>query len=412
MGWELLEQVFTVETLMTPREDLLTWERGPDPSALRAEAKRERFELVPVTEGGRIVGVLHSETTEEESLTDKWLVSRDTGIPDLLSLFVESERPGFLVFHRQEVVGLVTPADLNKLPARVYFYNLIGEVELALAGWIRDHFTGDSDELLLTLSEGRRKEIKERESSLAEGNANVDPIQLLDLSDLVNIVAKREELRAGLRFYSRRQTERALNDIVDLRNRTMHPVRPLLERIPDDLVRLHERVEQACDALHRLRSRSRMKRRRAMKHTSSLAIALKSCGINLEPGGRYERRAIHACVGGQRQGGISTPKTVNSVLIFTGPPGKKYGYSDEWLDDNTFLYTGEGQIGDMEMVRGNRAIRDHLQDGKELHLLEIEGKGYVKYVGEMECVDYEWQRGEDAEGKERKLLRFRLKRID
>lgn len=94
LAWELLEQVFTAETLMTPRAELRTWQRGTDLSSVVDEARHQHFDLIPVTENGRIVGVLRAEATEPEPLIDQWLVSRDTGIPDLLTLFAESERPG------------------------------------------------------------------------------------------------------------------------------------------------------------------------------------------------------------------------------------------------------------------------------------------------------------------------------
>lgn len=131
----------------------------------------------------------------------------------------------------------------------------------------------------------------------------------------------------------------------------------------------------------------------------ALATKLHDCGIHLKAGGRDRRRSMHECIGGQSQGGINTPQSVKSILIFTGSAGHKYGYVDEWIDDTTFLYTGEGQKGDMEMIRGNRAMRDHQKDGKELHLFEIETKGYVEYVGQMGFVDYEWRIDPDVEGK-------------
>ena len=67
-----------------------------------------------------------------------------------------------MVFHRQEVVGLVTPADINKLPARVYVYNLIGELELGLANRVRRHFANGSDKLLQALSADRRQKLKDK----------------------------------------------------------------------------------------------------------------------------------------------------------------------------------------------------------------------------------------------------------
>ena len=88
-------------------------------------------------------------------------------------------------------------------------------------------------------------------------------------------------------------------------------------------------------------------------------------------GQTYSRRKdIHAVYGGQQQGGISTPSSHNLIFIFTGESGTTYGYKDEFRPDGTFWYTGEGQKGDMEMIRGNKAIRDHQKEGKIIHLFE------------------------------------------
>jgi hypothetical protein len=252
LAWDLLEQVFTAETLMTARDELRTWERGTDLSPIHEEARKQHYDLIPVTENGRIVAVLRTGATEAEPLRDQWLVSRDTGIPDLLTIFAKSRRPAFLVFHRQDVVGLVTPADFNKLPARIYVYNLVGELELALASCIRNHFGEDSERILQRLSKGRRHDLEEDHGELIHGNVDIDVVQLLDLSDLVNIVIKRKELREELGFPSGNQAKNALNSLVDLRNRTMHLVRPLLERIPEDLLRLDDRLRRAECILQRL----------------------------------------------------------------------------------------------------------------------------------------------------------------
>jgi hypothetical protein len=250
--WGLLRQVFTVETIMTPRIDLLTGEQGTDLAAVRAEAKQRRFDLVPITRDGRIVEVLLVDAGEREPLIDRWLVSRDTAIPDLLQILLESGRPGFLVFHRQDVVGLFTPADLNKLQVRVYLYFLIGEVELALTMQIRRHFATMPEQALQMLSAKRQRELEEQIAGLTEQNIGVDPAQLLRLSDVINIAAKHEPLRSQLGFTSRRSVEKALGGLNDLRNRTMHPVRPLLVRVPEDLERLQRYGQQAADILRRL----------------------------------------------------------------------------------------------------------------------------------------------------------------
>lgn len=109
-----------------------------------------------------------------------------------------------------------------------------------------------------------------------------------------------------------------------------------------------------------------------------------------EPGEVYRRRDLHARFGGQNQGGISTPREYPYVFLFTGDSGEQYGYKDGWQPDGTYRYTGEGQLGDMQFLRGNKAIRDHQKDGRELHLFQkTEKKGYVRHLGQFELVDYD-----------------------
>jgi hypothetical protein len=70
------------------------------------------------------------------------------------------------------------------------------------------------------------------------------------------------------------------------------------------------------------------------------------------------------------------------VFVITAPEkGRAYGYIyDGRADDGFFHYTGEGQVGDQQMTQGNRAIRDHELEGRELHLFEADGKE-LEYVG-------------------------------
>jgi 5-methylcytosine-specific restriction enzyme A len=129
-----------------------------------------------------------------------------------------------------------------------------------------------------------------------------------------------------------------------------------------------------------------------------------------EIGRVYNRRSeIHGPYGGQWQGGISTPRDRPFIFLFTGESGEQYGYRDGWDDNGVFLYTGEGQEGDMEFVRGNRAIRDHALDGKDIHLFQALGKseGY-RYIGRFVCSTWEFRRGMDLNGDERQVIVFHL----
>jgi 5-methylcytosine-specific restriction enzyme A len=126
------------------------------------------------------------------------------------------------------------------------------------------------------------------------------------------------------------------------------------------------------------------------------------------PGSTYNRRNLHAKYGGQAQGGICTPARHPFIMLFTGESGTAYGYHDGWTPEGVFQYTGEGQRGDMSFVRGNRAIRDHEKDGKDLYLFEQAGRGRVRYIGQMFCAGYHERPGPDVAGSQRKIIVFEL----
>lgn len=128
-----------------------------------------------------------------------------------------------------------------------------------------------------------------------------------------------------------------------------------------------------------------------------------------EIGKTYHRKEdIHGELGGQERGGISTPSIHPVVLLFTGDSGTEYGYEDRFQEDGTFWYTGEGQVGDMAMLRGNASIRDHAKNGKQLHLFEYVEKGVVRYLGEARYLDHHSATRPDKEGRLRNAFVFHL----
>src|SRR4029078_10633187 len=62
----------------------------------------------------------------------------------------------------------------------------------------------------------------------------------------------------------------------------------------------------------------------------------------------------------------------------------------------------------MEFVRGNLALRDHAVNGRDLHLFESLGREGYRYLGLFDCVGWEFRRGPDTSGQERRLIVFHL----
>lgn len=137
--------------------------------------------------------------------------------------------------------------------------------------------------------------------------------------------------------------------------------------------------------------------------------------LPFEVGALYNRqKQIHGVFGGQQQGGISTPKEHPLVIAFTGEAGVSHGYHDFWDDDEVFHYFGEGQVGDMKYVAGNRAIGEHVKDGKTLVVFQMMGKGRpYRYLGRFLCQSSYVQPGTpDREGQPRSAIVFRLRSLE
>jgi 5-methylcytosine-specific restriction protein A len=124
----------------------------------------------------------------------------------------------------------------------------------------------------------------------------------------------------------------------------------------------------------------------------------------------YKRSTLHDLYGGNRQGGITPTRSHPFIFIFSGKTGAQYGYKDGWDNENIFSYTGEGQDGDMQFIRGNLALKDHLDNGKRVFLFEYEKTAYVKFICELDFFDYDYFDTPDVNGRDRIGIKFLFKR--
>ena len=136
--------------------------------------------------------------------------------------------------------------------------------------------------------------------------------------------------------------------------------------------------------------------------------------MKLELGQEYKRTELHKFFGGQTQGGISTPSNSNYIFIIAyKKSGKDFGYEDGWdMERNFYFYTGEGQVNDMQMIRGNKAIKDHKENDKKILLFQETKETYIKLEAELIFIDFEYIQTIDREGNNRRAIQFRLQSID
>lgn len=120
------------------------------------------------------------------------------------------------------------------------------------------------------------------------------------------------------------------------------------------------------------------------------------------------KRDIHDRYAGQERGGIATPTSALHVFAFTSEAGAAFGYEDKFQPEGVFWYTGEGQVGDMQMIRGNAAIANHAQVGKSILLFESTPKGEVRFLGDADYLGHHIEQRPDRNGALRNAIIFHL----
>jgi len=130
-------------------------------------------------------------------------------------------------------------------------------------------------------------------------------------------------------------------------------------------------------------------------------------------GQKIKRKEVHQKLAGSNEGGIC-PTSHGDILIFSDPKvGEEFGYHDGW-EKGSYMYYGAGQEGDMEFVRGNKAILNHRKNGQRIHLF-FGAKGEVIYESQFELDEkdpFRLVEGKDKHDEARQAIIFKLNPIN
>jgi len=135
------------------------------------------------------------------------------------------------------------------------------------------------------------------------------------------------------------------------------------------------------------------------------------CGTRLVmPGDVLTNRELTDMFRVGNSAGIRVSKATGSILLIASAQNALY--KDRWQDD-VFMYTGEGALGDQAMTRGNLAIADSVQSGRPLLLFFKRRVNAYEFQGEVRlsaAPDDEQQ--PDETGLMRRVWVFALRAIE
>ena len=219
-----------------------------------ARPELEKFDYIPASDRNRIVGVLHrpeagqmvngrdisGEISVREAmqpLDESLLISANAS---LLSYIENADRSFYrFVAREEEIIGIVTPSDLQKFPVRPLLFCAIALVELLLAEWLRQNYR--EEDWLAILSEKRRAIIAQRWLDWGSDNTALDLVSVTEFCD------KRDAALNLGAFASKNAARKKLKDIEWLRHAVMHSGDYALT--PENAQRVSRTMRQAREAI-------------------------------------------------------------------------------------------------------------------------------------------------------------------
>ena len=176
-------------------------------------------------------------STEDPALHDDetWFrIGSSVGIDTLLetmarrrAVIVIEENHSTEYGHAEFGVGLLTISDLNRHTLRSALYSLMAHVEAELAALVERAFP-DAWTWIRSLNEGHQVSVLGYWELSKRRGIDVGPVAATTLSQLIQVTGRSRDLLKRLGFESRTPFDDHTSGIPDLRNRVMHPVRPLI----------------------------------------------------------------------------------------------------------------------------------------------------------------------------------------
>lgn len=223
-----LLSLLTVRLIMTPKDRFVTCE--DDEPIIRLKNRLRDFDLLPVSDSKFRYFVSKTEVERllkkdqrvmvrdiKQPISDKMTILDDEPIHKYL---LQWKEPVF-VTKQNEVVGIVTPADLNSISSKMVFYILISSFEKLLIKLIKS-LNLTRKEIVEYIGSYRWRKARKRYNTNKKGNFQLAIIDCLNTSELIDIAYKNGKIRKLLNLQNESEARKSLKPVEHLRNKIMH----------------------------------------------------------------------------------------------------------------------------------------------------------------------------------------------
>ncbi len=249
-----------IDGIATPISHCLNANVGEIGLELLNKLDFHNFDQVLVTAEKHAIGIIDTsdlkylyEHKKNLSIKSKFIkqvyVYVKTSLEDVLKIFENTNSAILLNGAKTDVnsyaTGLITLSDLNKSAFRGLLYQLFANLEGNLSKIIDQTYENHWD-WLPWLSENHQISLIGSWEISKRNKVDLRPINGANLTQILTIIGKSQELRKIMGFESRNKYDDLTGRIPEIRNKIMHPVRPLVLN-SDDVSQLRKCLETISD---------------------------------------------------------------------------------------------------------------------------------------------------------------------
>jgi hypothetical protein len=244
---EAIKRIFTESFIARDiAEPLASFDAAANAAEVRKYMDDNGWRVVGIRSNGEIVGYVEKHMLEDGSCIRSQRSLSEAGVlrdsDSLLNVLTAMNHAPFLLITVLGTVGgVITPADLQKPPVRMWVFGIVTLIEMRCLELIERHCPVDAWKE--HVSEGRLQKAQALLDERRRRNQSVRLIDCLQFSDKGQIIARSEEIRQHTIFTSRRQAEDATKKLELLRNNLAHAQ----DLTKDDL----ETIVQLCEFVTR-----------------------------------------------------------------------------------------------------------------------------------------------------------------
>jgi len=212
---EVYERALTVRCIAEP---LASFDANHDETDVVQFLDQHGYDLVGIRKCGHVTDYLmrsEGKRLEQRPISSAQQIGEYESLSRAMDILCDS---AFLfVLSADRIWGIITRADLQKVPIRMWFFGLVSLLEMNLTAMLRRVQGWEN-----LLSERRLREARELHMKRMEHNDQTDVEECLQICDKYTILAKQGHAVSDLGFSSNTQWYRYFKKIEELRNLLAH----------------------------------------------------------------------------------------------------------------------------------------------------------------------------------------------